>query len=89
MHFLPISHIFPNFQTNIIIKISIYIPKEIKKKKKHNSTNPTLDHDSEREIWEKKQRVEAAAARLRERSSDGELKRERERSNDDEIGGEI
>ena len=50
--FSTISHIFLNFQTNIIIKIPIYKPKETKKKKQNKNlygTNPTLDCDIERE----------------------------------------
>ena len=40
--FSTISHIFLNFQTNIIIKIPIYKPKETKKKQNKNlyGTNP-------------------------------------------------
>ena len=49
--FSTISHIFLSFQTNIIIKISIYKPKETKKQNENlYGTNPTLDHDIEREI---------------------------------------
>ena len=50
--FSTISHIFLNFQTNIIIKIPIYKPKE-KKNENLNSTNPTLDCDRERDLREK------------------------------------
>jgi len=42
---------FHSFQTNIIIKISIYKPKEKKIQNENlNSTNPTLDRERERDL---------------------------------------
>ena len=77
---------FPIFQTNIIIKIPIYKPKETKTKTKISI--PQTQHLIMREKERERERVEVAAARKREveaaarskkeRGSDNELERKRE-----------
>ena len=82
MHFLPISNIFLSFQTNIIIKIPIYKPKETKKTKRksqfHKPNTRLRERERERER-ERKYRVEVVNVRLIKRSSDSELEREKQR----------
>ena len=79
MHFLPISNIFFSFQTNIIIKIPIYKPKETKKTKRksqfHKPNTRLRERERERE---REYRVEVVKARLIKRSSDSELEREKQ-----------